>query len=173
MNQGGSSFFRATLGFLVILGGPRPVAKVKASSGRPEIEFARNATRMTMAKRMATYMTMDREAVAHMEHGGTRNHTARDPVADSHDLEILNQVNEQYAETTLGGTSQFNVELVTPAGPNYVQITGSSLNESLDRLELQKVIGGDTSVLSPTLLNILNTQGIQPEFFAENLLHLF
>ncbi len=157
---------------------PRPITETKAQRGpqpgpRPEIEFAKDATSMSMARRMARYMKMDREAIAHHTDAGMMGTTYPDPIADSHNSELYNEVQEQYAATTLGGTTNFSVELINSGVSDYIQITGGSLNESLYQSELQKVIGGDQSVLSPTLLNILNNQGIQPEYFAENLLNMF
>ncbi len=157
---------------------PRPMTETRARKGpqagpRPDLEFAKDATSMAMAKRMARYMKMDWEAIAHHTEGGVTVTTYPDPIADSHNTELYDEVQAQYAETTLGGTSNFNVELINSGGPDYVQITGGSLNESLYRSELQKVMGGDPSVFSPTLLNILNNRGIEPEYFAENLLNMF
>ncbi len=157
---------------------PRPMTETKAQRGpqpgpRPDLEFAKDATSMSMARRMARYMRLDREAIAHHSDGGMMQTTYPDPIADSQNTALYKEVQEQYAATTLGGTTNFSVELINSGGSDYVQITGSSLNESLYRSELQTVIGGDPSVLSPTLLNILNNQGIQPEYFAQNLLNMF
>ena len=155
---------------------PRPVPEAEARSrpgGRPDIEFAKDATRMTMAKRMARHL--DREGIGRMRPGGTRGHEGRDPIADSHDEHMMEEIQESYAENTLGAGGNFNVDFITSGGPNAVHITGpSSLDQTLYKEGLEQVIGqGDFSILGPQLLNILTTQGIDPKVFADNLLQMF
>ena len=84
---------------------------------------------------------------------------------------MMHEVQETYAETTLGGSGSFNVELLK--NPGVVHITGPTLDKQFSPTDLQSVQLGNTSVLGPELLGILTNQGINPQSFAENLLRMF
>ncbi len=151
--------------------GPRPAAEVEAHKGpRPEIEFARDATRLAMTKRMARHMSMDREAIARHRDGARMERMHRDPITDSHNHEMMDEIQETYAESTLGQVGQFSVEFIMSGGPDRVHITGPNLDDTYLQDTLQQVTQGNFGLLSPELLNVLSTQGVNPENFANNLL---
>ena len=154
--------------------GPRPVAEVEAHKGpgpRPEIEFARDATRLAMTKRMAAHMGMDREAIARHRDGARMERMHRDPITDSHNREMMDEIQETYAESTLGQVGQFNVEFIMSGGPDRVHITGPNLDDTYLQGTLEQVTQGNFGLLSPELLNVLSTQGVNPDNFANNLLN--
>ena len=155
--------------------GERPKMRDEARNrlvNEPTLDATRTVTRAAMAERMAEHLG-DYQMGEGMP-GDDSYQMHHDPIADSPDDSMTEEVVEHYTEETLGGGDQFNVELINLGGPNYVHITGpSSLDQTLDEAQLQAVLEGNSALFSPELTTFLNTQSISPELFAEQLLQMF
>ena len=106
--------------------------------------------------------------------GTTSDPTSLDPVADAPSTEFEQEFREQFMESTLGGTgSSYDVSVILFGGNNFVQVSGlPSGTVQLDEGALDQVIGGNSTPLGPDLPVILNTEGIDPVVWAEELQHL-
>lgn len=98
-----------------------------------------------------------------------------DPLLDYGDQTLEESLREEFTEAFVDGTTGLvggastglEIEAFTDPKPSYVQITGPSINQSLDEQQLDTILStGNTGIYDPNLLSYLNSQGADPIRFA-------
>ena len=147
-----------------------------ASAARPEAPSARS-TELRAAVQASVRRDLALSVPAAPQGGPIPTGTpVEGPDAAVNSASVIEMAKSSFAETQLGGgttgTSSFDIAVLKSGGPNRVQITGPGLIQTLDKDQLEQVIGGNTGPLGAPLSSLLTTQGIDPGAFAAQLLDL-
>jgi TPR repeat protein len=85
----------------------------------------------------------------------------------------VQEIQQGLAEAMLGGSTQFRVMVISVRSGGMVRVTGpGGLDRQLSGVQLQQVLGGNTSPLGIRLIDVLGDREINPSVFAQQLLNM-